>query len=226
MSYFSGQVDPDDYEDGYTETSSRKSRLKLNLTIFLVVLVALSSTYAANISLGGARKEFGQGVYQIKACDQWVGVQLQTAASPDNAYVGTVKLYGFDPRLCVGRIFNIKLFKSGSAAAMDLYLGAGATSGTDTASVLTIMDTSTPYSSSYPTRGTKTAFETWSSDALTLVDKFGRNIGYQDSYLNILYYPKIGSYWIEFTYPKAEAALVTGVTIESACYTLPATSCR
>ena len=68
MSYFSGAVDPEDYEEGYREGTSRKSRLKINLAIFIIVLGALSTTFAANISLnGGQRKEFGQGIFQIKA---------------------------------------------------------------------------------------------------------------------------------------------------------------
>ena len=121
VSYFNGPVDPDDYDEGYIEGSSRKSRFKINLAIFLVVLAGLSTTFAANISLnGGQRKEFGQGIFQIKACDQWVGIGLQSAAQPNNAFVGTIKLYGFDPRLCVGRIFKIQLFKTGSTTPLPL----------------------------------------------------------------------------------------------------------
>jgi hypothetical protein len=222
MSYFNGPVDPNDYDEGYVEGSSRKSRLKINLAIFFVVLAALSSTYAANISLnGGARKEFGQGIFQIKACDQWVGIGLQSAAQPNNAYVGTVKIYGFDPRLCVGRIFKIKLFKTGSTTPLDLYLGSGATSGTDTHTVLTLMDTSTPLSSSgyqSSTNPTRSAYENWAYDAVTIVDKWGRNVGYDDGYAYIDYKFASGEYWIVFTYPRALVGEVTSVTIESAKY--------
>jgi hypothetical protein len=217
MSYFSGNVNPDDFEDGYSEANPRKSRLKLNLAIFFVVLAALSTTYAANISLnGGQKKEFGQGIYQIKACDQWVGIGLQSAASPNNAYVGTIKLYGFDPRLCVGRIFRIKLFKTGSATPLDLYLGPGSSSGTDTHTTLSLMDTSTTFASSGYTGGS--AYDNWSADAVTIVDKWGRNIGYADNYTFIDYYSTTGVYVILLTYPRALVADVTSVTIESAKY--------
>jgi hypothetical protein len=220
MSYFSGPVNPEDYDEGYSEENPRKSRLKINLAIFFVVLAALSTTFAANISLnGGQRKEFGQGIYQIKACDQWVGIGLQTAAAPDNAYVGTMKLYGFDPRLCVGRIFRIKLFQSGSTTPLDLYLGKGATSGTDTASVLSLMDTSTSLASSGYTSSTgRTAYENWAYDAVTIVDKYGRNGGFDDGYVAIDYDYPTGVYSFFLTYPRAVAALVTSVTIESAKY--------
>jgi hypothetical protein len=217
MTYFSGPVDPEDYDEGYSEGTPRKSRLKLNLAIFMVVLAALSTTYAANISLnGGQKKEFGQGIYQIKACDQWVGIGLQSAASPNNAYVGTIKLYGFDPRLCVGRIFKIKLFKTGSATPLDLYIGPGSTSGTDTHTSLSLMDTSTTFAASGYTGGS--AYDNWSADAVTIVDKWGRNIGYSDNYTFIDYYPTTGVYVILLTYPKALVADVTSVTIESAKY--------
>ena len=217
MSYFSGAVDPEDLEDGYSDNQSTRSRLKIKIAIALVIVSAISTTFAANISLnGGKRSEFGQGIYQIKACDQWVGIGLQSAASPNNAYVGTIKLYGFDPRLCVGRIFRIKLFQSGSVTPLDLYLGPGATSGTDTSTVLTLMDTSTPFASSGYTGGS--AYDNWSADALTIVDKFGRNVGYSDPYTYIDYYPSTGVYVILFTYPRATVSLVTSVTIESAKY--------
>jgi hypothetical protein len=217
MSYFSGNVDPEDHDEGFAEGTSRKSRFKINLAIFFVVLAALSTTYAANISLnGGQKKEFGQGIYQIKACDQWVGIGLQSAASPNNAYVGTIKLYGFDPRLCVGRIFRIKLFKTGSATPLDLYLGPGSSSGTDTHTTLSLMDTSTPFASSGYTGGS--AYDNWSADAVTIVDKWGRNIGYADSYTYIDYYPTSGVYVILLTYPRALVSDVTSVTIESAKY--------
>jgi hypothetical protein len=215
MSYFSGSVDPEDYEDGIREGASRKSRLKINFAIFMVVLLALSTTYAANISLnGGQRKEFGQGIFQIKACDQWVGIGLQSAASPNNAYVGSIRMYGFDPRLCVGRIFKIKLFKTGSNTPLDLYLGPGQSSGTDTHTSLALMDTATTFSASG-----YSSYANWAIDAVTIVDKWGRNVGYDDGYTFIDYTSGTGVYVIILTYPKAVVAEVTSVTIESAKYT-------
>lgn len=217
VSYFNGPVDVQDFEDGYTVENPSKARFRINLAIFLVILAGLSTTFAANISLNnGQRREFGQGIYQIKACDQWVGIGLQSAASPNNAYVGTIKLYGFDPSLCLGRIFRIKLFKSSSTTPLDLYLGPGATSGTDTHTVLSLLDTSTAYSASGYTGAS--AYINWSTDAVTIVDKWGRNVGYDDGYTYIDYKSGSGEYWITFTYPRAVAAQVTSVTIESAKY--------
>jgi hypothetical protein len=52
MSYFNGPADPDDFDDEYPEQSStRSSRARLNLGIFIVVLGVLGSTVAANPTL-------------------------------------------------------------------------------------------------------------------------------------------------------------------------------
>jgi len=78
------------------------------------------------------------------------------------------------------------------------------------------MDTSTPFASSGYTGAS--AYDNWSADALTIVDKYGRNIGYSDPYTFIDYYPSTGVYVILFTYPRATVSLVTSVTIESSKY--------
>ena len=219
MSYFSGNVDPDDYEDGFREPGSRKSRLKLNISIFTVVLLALSTTFAANISLnGGNRKEFGQGIYQIKACDQWVGLGLQSGAAPYTNNVKIIKLYGFDPRLCVGRIFRVKLFGAGSAQPLNLFRETNtATNLLETATQLSLMDTSTPYSSNYNGPG-GTGYNGWAADAVTLVNNQGANVGWSSDSLFIDYDSAKGIYIITLTWPVATVAQVTSVTIESAKY--------
>jgi hypothetical protein len=216
MSYFTNAPDADDFDDDFSgESAPRTSRAKLNIGIFLLICGLAGTTLAANISLApGGRKEFGQGIYQIKACDQWVGIGLTSGSGAQNNYVANLKLYGFDPRLCIGRIFRIKLFPTGSTTPLDLYLGAGATAGsTETSTVLTLMDTSTAYASSgYST------YNSWAADAVTLVDKYGRNIGWADSYELIRYTSSTAVYTIVFTYPAALVSSVASVTIESAKY--------
>jgi hypothetical protein len=218
MSYFNGQADPDDYDDEFSEqTAPRASRAKLNLGIFILVLGVLGSTVAANISLnGGNRKEFGQGIFQIKACDQWVGVGLTTGQGAQNTYVANVDLYGLDPRACKNTIFRIKFFPTGSTTPMNMYLGAGPTSAaTDsvTATSLVMKITNTTYSGS-----NQAAYETWAYDAVSLIDPQGRDIGFADNYELIDYTPATGIYSVVFTYPRAVAALVASITIETAKY--------
>jgi hypothetical protein len=218
MSYFNGQVDPDDYDDEFVEqVVPRTSRAKLNLGIFILVLGVLGSTVAANISLnGGNRKEFGQGIFQIKACDQWVGVGLTTGQGAQNTYVANVDLYGLDPRACKNTIFRIKFFPTGSTTAMNMYLGAGPTSSANdsvTATSLVMKITNTTYSGS-----TQAAYETWAYDAVSLIDPQGRDIGFADDYELIDCTPSTGIYSVVFTYPRAVAALVSSITIETAKY--------
>lgn len=221
MSYFSGPTSPDDFEDGYSADSSRRPRGKLAIALLLIVAAGLSSTFAANISLnGGQRKEFGQGIYQIKACDQWVGVGLTAGTGTQNDYVKNVKLYGFDPQLCLGRVFRIKLFPAGSTTALPLYVDETATglSTGDTTTVLSLVDTSTAYSSNYPTYPSMNAYDSWSADAVTLLNALGTNIKYNSKWLNISYTKDTGVYTIILKYPAAIVAQVGSVTIESAKY--------
>lgn len=219
MDYLNG-VD-DSYGEGELfEGPSRKRKLQRNLGIFAVVLGLLGTTLAANISLnGGQRKEFGQGIFQIKACDQWVGIGLTAGSGTQNNYVKNMKLYGFDPRLCLNRVFRIKLFASGSTTPLNLYLDDSSTAGfSDTATSLALLDTSTAYSSSYPAYSPLTAYESWASDAVTINNKWGTNIGWGNSRLNIIYLESSGIYTIVFTTPLALVSQVTSVTIESARY--------
>jgi hypothetical protein len=108
MSYFNSPADPDDFEDGIEEQASpRSSRAKLNIGIFLLIMGVLGSTVAANISLSGGRTEFGQGIFQVRACDQWVGINLVTGEGAANPYVVNVEILGLDPRQCLGTVFRI-----------------------------------------------------------------------------------------------------------------------
>jgi hypothetical protein len=218
MSYFSGSANPEDYEDGISEDRpARRLRAQRNFIIFSVILGILGTSFAANITLnGGQRKEFGQGIYQIKACDQWVGIGLTVGANTQSDYVKTVRLYGLDPRLCKGNIFRIKLFPTGSTTPLNMYKGAGATSALSdsvTATTLVTRIINTDY-----TGNTKTAYDAWAYDAVTLVDPQGRDISFGDDYETIDYAINTGVYTIYFTYPMALAAQVASVTIESAKY--------
>ena len=218
MSYFNGPADPDGLDEGYgDQLAPRSTRAKLNLGIFLLILGVLGSTFAANISLNsGSKKEFGQGVFQIKACDQWVGVGLTTGQGAQNTYVANVRLIGLDPRGCKGTIFRIKFYPTGSTTAMPMYLGAGTTTAANdsvTATSLVTKITNTSY-----TGNTQALYDAWATDAVTLIDPQGRDIGYADTYELIEYVPETGVYSIVLTYPRAIAASVASITIETAKY--------
>lgn len=222
MSYFNGPLNSEDFEDGYSEERPpSKLSFTTKIAIMLVVILGLGTTLAANISLnGGSRKEFGQGIYQIKACDQWVGIGLTSGSGSENLYVKNLKLYGFDPRLCLSREFVIKLFPSGSTTPLPLYVDETTTGSSlgDTTTALKLIDTSTAYSSSFPTFGIFTdPYHAWSAKAVTLVNALGTNVGYYSKWMNIRYATD-SIYTVTFIYPAALVAQVASVTIESAKY--------
>jgi hypothetical protein len=217
MSYFNGPANPDDYEDGEIEQeSSRSSRLKVNIGIFLLLMGVLGSTVAANISLSGGRQEFGQGIFQVKACDQWLGVNLVTGEGAANPYVVNVEILGLNPRQCLGTIFRIKFFSSGSTTPLPVFVSGGPSgtlSDSVTATSVVSRITKTDYAGS-----TQTAYGNWAYDAMTLIDPQGRDIEYGDDYQLVEYYRGSGIYVIAPTYPRLLATSVNSITIETAKY--------
>ena len=217
MSYFTNPIDPEDFEDGHVEDQQpKRSKSRLFIGVALLMAGIVGTTFAANISLGGARKEFGQGVYQIKACDSWVGFEPTTGQGAENTYIKKIRLMGLDPRLCKGNVFRIKFIPTGSNLAMDMYKGAGTTtslSDSVTATTLVLRVTSTAYTGS-----TQSAYNSWAFNAVTLIDPMGRDIGRSDTYEAIAYTTSNAVYTVTFTYPLAIAANLGNITIESAKY--------
>ncbi len=217
MSYFNGPADPYDFEDNEAEVQPTPfASTKLKLGILLLIVGVVGSTFAANISLSGGRKEFGQGIFQIKACDQWVGVGLTTGQGAQNSYVANVRIIGLDPRACKGTIFRIKFFASGSNTAMNMYYGAGPSGGMSdsvTATSLVLKLTNTVYSGS-----NMTDYNNYAGNAITLIDPQGRDAGYADNFEFIDYTANVGEWDVILTYPLAVATAVSNVTIETAKY--------
>ena len=111
--------------------SARYRRFVIGLTILALGL--FSTTLAANLSLNSGKKsEFGQGIYLIKACDQWINIGLVndtvTATSvtgwPSNAAgtdtptyaagayskVKKIKIYGLDTVKCRGTNIQLQIY--------------------------------------------------------------------------------------------------------------------
>jgi hypothetical protein len=204
----------EDFPDEVEEKSTFSRRI---IGILLISLGLVGTTVAANISLSNGRIEMGQGVYRIKACDQWVGIGLYpTATSGGLSYVQTVELIGLDPRMCKNVIFRIKMFKNTDLnTALPLFYG---TTGTDTVTAtstlgnvtqLSIYDTATV---SFPT----TTYDNYARRALTLVNQADVNVGYNDGYHSISYVAATGVYRVFLSQPRALMADVDKITIESA----------
>lgn len=210
--------DPELDEDFELEnrTSSQRAAKRI-LALGTILIGLIGATVAANISLGDGRLEYGQGIYRIKACDQWVGVGLYPTAATygGKSRIQTMELVGLDPRMCRNVVFNIKLFKNTDLnTPLAIFTG---TTGTDTTTALTTVgdvNQVTVYDSAtvtYPTQ----SYITYASKALTLINKAGVNVGYDDTYHRISYVAATGVYRIYFYQPLCLMEDVDKVTIES-----------
>jgi hypothetical protein len=88
---------------------------KLIIGFLLTVVTGIGSIFAGNFSMGESASalEYGQGVYKISACDDWVRVNLAAGATGQHgAPEGLSALTGIvvsslDTRACSGTEFTI-----------------------------------------------------------------------------------------------------------------------
>ena len=167
--------------------------------------LAISSTFAANININDTNRiEFGQGIYQIKACDQFISLEFKSTRSVNGfSRVGNIIFKGLDIDKCKGTAMRLRLFKTGVAQHLNLYTNAAGTE-TGTAVIMVI---------------SKTASPSTAADDVTLVNHFGINIEYGDNMQTVDYDPGNGNFIISYTNPLAEMRDVNSVTLESATNT-------
>lgn len=174
--------------------------------IFLSIFaLAISSTFAANVNLNGTNRiEFGQGVYQIKACDQFISLEFKSTRSINGfSRVGNIIFKGLDIGKCKGTAMRLRLYKTGDQKPLPLYENASKTES-GTAVIMVISKTATPSTA---------------ANDVTLVNHFGVNIEYGDSMQSIDYDPVTANFIITYDYPLAEMRYVNSVTLESATNT-------
>ena len=88
---------------------------KLIIGLLITIVTGISSIFAGNISFTNANAtvEYGQGIYQIAACDDWVRVNMIAGATGENgAPEGLSALTGLtisslDTQACAGTEFTI-----------------------------------------------------------------------------------------------------------------------
>ena len=128
-------MDDDELEEAQ---ALRKKFIRwMSLGLFAAVF---TSTLAANITLNETgRIEFGQGVYNIKACDDFIRLDLTyTSYNPadgavmhEGAYAPAVKallIDGFDAQKCKNKNFKIRILEKNATTASNLFVnGAGPT---------------------------------------------------------------------------------------------------
>lgn len=135
---------------------------KKKLALGLVILVAtVGTTLATTLTINtGNRVTFGQGIYQIRACDGWIKISFEKTdtaggvGAPGSKVqaVSAVNIDSFNSMACKNTNFKIKLFKLNPAPTpptlLDLYTQADSTASNqvwlsvDNDGLVTILDTS------------------------------------------------------------------------------------
>ena len=107
---------------GSSRPHSARNRI-LWITLFSL-LAAIGLTFAARITINTNNQvEFGQGIYQIKACDQYVALEFVSTSAYANGFsrVGAIVFKGLDVQKCKGTAMRLRLYKSGSNTPLNLY---------------------------------------------------------------------------------------------------------
>ena len=188
---------------GMPEGEPRFGRISKRWVLIIATLFLVSSTFALNVTINNNESfEFGQGIYQIKACDQYVSLEFKSTSAYPNGFsrVGNIIFKGLDVEKCKGTAMRLRLYQTGVNSPLDLYTNRLGTE-TGTAVIMVI---------------SKTATGPTFADDVTLVNNKGVNIGYGDSMQAIDYDSNTGNFTISYSYPLAEMRYVNSVTLESA----------
>jgi hypothetical protein len=202
------------------EDEERQPRRHRRLLVMLVIgLFGITTTVAANITINSGKKaEFGQGLYQVKACGQFVSIFLDSTDTsynidglPGSGYsnISAIRVYGLDTVKCAGTTIRIKLYKSGQTAPLQIYTNAepGGYECPDTTNcgyaqlVLVVAANATQANA---------------KNNVSLLSYSGGNVGKFDDYQALTYDTASGSYTVGFTYPRASMSWFSYLTLESA----------
>jgi hypothetical protein len=196
-----------------TQKSGRYSSRGFRWTLVAVILSLVGTTFAVNVTINGNnRVEFGQGVYRITSCDQFINVALKSSSAFADGYsrVGSIELSGLDVARCANTSIRLRLYDASNPAPMDLFNNIAYTSRgtsypccteTGTAVVMVIAAGAT---------------QSTAAQSVTLVSPSGRNIGYGDRHESIRYEATTAVFTVSFASPLAIVRDVAKTTLESA----------
>jgi hypothetical protein len=198
-----------DYDEGYHDDIPvrEKRSSKFILGFSLLALSVVGFTVAANITIGnGNRLEFGQGLYKITSCDQWVGIKLNPSAASysGQSRVANMNISGLDALNCKGVNFKIQLLDNASAI-LPIFSDA---SGLVDRVMLNV-------SSSAVNRANAVSF--YNGYGVLVTSSLSGSNGYAyDGYQYLSYNANTGIYSILFNYPQATMSAVNSLTVQSA----------
>ena len=197
--------------------SAPKSKLSRNFRIglFAALISLIGTTFALNITLNGNQSlEYGQGLFEIKSCDQFVGIDLGSSSTTPYAdglsRVSNVRIQGLDVGRCANTSIRIRLYDNASSTPLELftnpeYYKSGVTypccTETGTAVILVF--------AANATQSTALA-------STTLISPTGKNINKGDRAQSLSYNSTTGIFTVAFNTPLAIVRDVARTTLESA----------
>ena len=199
-----------DYDEGYHDDIPVRKRRSPNFIIGfgLLAMSVVGFTLAANITIGnGNRLEFGQGLYEITSCDQWIGIKLNPSAASysGQSRVANINFSGFDALNCRGRDIKIQLL-DGSSAILPIFSDA---SGLVDRVLLNV--------STDTNRGRANAVGFYNGYGVLVTSSLSGSNGYAyDGGQYLSYNSTTGVYTILFNRPLATMSAVNSLTVQSA----------
>lgn len=185
----------------YYEENTRKKSVPLLVGILLIVLSAISATFAANITINGSnRVEFGQAVYVVEACNGWIQISLGygETAGEGLSYITSFVIDGLDTRSCASTNITFKAYGLNDSQ-LDLYSAFAPSDAAET----------------NPITVNQFTLRIDAQEAVSLVDSQGSTIASDDPYIYLDTDATTRTYVVGFAYPLAKVADITRMTVES-----------
>lgn len=206
---------PDERDDEYAEIHDQEETKPkfFRFALFAALLSMAGFTVAANISLNeNSSLEFGQGIYKIKSCDQFVGIHLNPTDTYGDGFsrVRSIEIRGLDVQRCANTSIRIKLFDAVNTASLDLFTNPQYTKSgitypccTETGTAVTLVISAS-------------ATQVTALQGTTLLSPSGKNIFQGDRSQSLTYDSVSGVFAVAFAVPLAVMPNVSRTTLESA----------
>jgi hypothetical protein len=195
------------------EKSGRFSSRGFRLTLLAVIVSLLGTTFAINVTINGNnRVEFGQGLYRITSCDQFMNVNLKSGSAFADGLcrVESIELSGLDVGRCANTSIRLRLYETSTATPMNIFNNIAYSSrGT---SYPCCTETGTSVIMVIAANATQAT----AAQSVTLISPSGRNISYGDRHQSIRYESTTAIFSITFASPLAIMRDVAKTTLESA----------
>lgn len=197
----------------HPERSGRYRTRTFRWAMAVVLISLVGSTFAVSIVIdGNNRVEFGQGIYQITSCDQFVNVALKSSSAFEDGLsrVGSIELSGLDVARCANTSIRLRLYDASNPAPMNIFNNIAYTSRgisypccteTGTSVVMVVAANAT---------------QATAAQSVTLISPSGKSIGYGDRHESIRYESTTAVFTVTFSSPLAIMRDVEKTTLESA----------